>query len=108
MDSMKWKLGSRSIYASITIYNGVPKVHVRYHKEFVDGTSRPAKNGIALNFDEWEAFKSHVDSIDLELRRVQSQKIETLPVLDLSQFYRAENQGIPSVSHEYEIFEEGQ
>ena len=100
-----WKLGSRSTYASITIYNGVPKVHLRNHIVLSDGTMRPTKKGIALNFDEWEAFKLCLSSIDSELRRVQSQQVETEPVLDLNMFHQGGAEAFPSVSTDQAYFD---
>ena len=93
-----WKLGSRSTYASITIYNGIPKVHLRQHITLSDGTMRPTKKGIALNFDEWEAFKSCLSNIDSEVRRVQSQQVVTEPVLDLNMFYQGGAEAFPTIS----------
>ena len=99
MDIM-WKLGSRSTYASITVYEGVPKVHIRNHILLSDGTMKPTKKGVALNFDEWEAFKSVIESIDLAFRKVQSQQIETLPVLDQNMFNQGGAEAFPPVSTE--------
>ena len=98
MDTVMWKLGSRSTYASITIYNGIPKVHLRQHIALSDGTMRPTKKGIALNFDEWEAFKSCLSNIDSELRRVQSQQVVTEPVLDLNRCHQGGSADFPTIS----------
>jgi len=38
---------------------------------------------VALNSDEWEHFKSLINTIDMEYRRVNSKQIETIPILDI-------------------------
>ena len=103
MDKL-WKLGSRSIYASISIYDGVPKVHLRQFIALKDGTMRATKKGVALNYDEWEAFKSILNDIDLDFRQVQTQQIETVPVLDLNMFNQGGAEAFPSVQTENVFF----
>ena len=83
-----WKLGSRSIYASISIFNGVPKVHLRQFIPLEDGTMRATKKGVAFNSDEWDTFISILNDIDLDFRQIQTQQIETEPVLDLNMFHQ--------------------
>ena len=84
MSNPMWKLGSRPIFATVSTYKGVNKVHLRHYKLSAEGLWLPSKTGVALNSDEWENFKSLIDTIDLEYRRVNSQKIETIPILDIN------------------------
>ena len=80
--SPMWKLGSRPIFVTLSTYKGVNKVHLRHYRLSAEGLWLPLKTGVALNFDEWENFKSLIDSIDMEYRRINSQQIETIPILD--------------------------
>ena len=63
------------------------------------------KKGIALNFDEWEAFKSCLSNIDSGVRRVQSQQVVTEPVLDLNMFYQGGAEAFPTISSDQAYFD---
>ena len=95
-----WRLGPRPIFATISTYKGIHKVHLRYFKLSENGKWLPSKNGVALNYDEWENFKSLINSIDLEYRRIVSQRIETIPVFDMSHIQQGNVQAFPSISKE--------
>lgn len=74
-----YTLGHRGICASVTLYEGLPKIHIRKHFKNEQGKLVPTKHGITLNADEWANLKSFKDIIDAELHRVQGEAHYTPP-----------------------------
>ena len=77
MDCEKWRIGSGQVYAYAQSYKDELKVHIRKFQIVESGKCFPTKKGVTLSFKEWEAFKSLVQTIDLEFRKQLSQRIET-------------------------------
>ena len=69
MNNLHVLLGAegRCIYLSVTLYNGVPKVQMRYHRREPNGQMRATKDGIAMNTGEWERLKSFINDVDHNL-----------------------------------------
>ena len=77
-----WKLGSRPIFATISTYKGETKVHLRHFRLSEQGLWIPLKSGVALNANEWENFKSIINTIDTEYRKINSEYSETIQIPD--------------------------
>ena len=77
MNCEKWSLGSGQVYAYVQSYKDETKVHLRNFLIVGSGKCYPTEKGVTLNFEEWEAFKSLIQTIDLEFRKQLSQRVET-------------------------------
>lgn len=65
-------LGKRKIFASVTVFEGEVRVHVRkYAPHRITGELCPKKKGIALTSDEWIKLKEYIQSLDAEVARLQ-------------------------------------
>ena len=77
MDCEKWCIGSGQVYAYVQSYKDISKVHLRNFCTVGSRKCYPTEKGVTLDFDEWEVFKSLIQTIDSEFRRQLSQRVET-------------------------------
>ena len=64
------RIGSEQVYAYVQSYKNEIKIHLRNFLLVESGKCFATKKGVALNFEEWKALKSLVQTIDLEFRKL--------------------------------------
>ena len=69
MDCEKWRTGSGQVHVYVQRYKDVTKVHIRNFKPTESGKMLPTVKGVTLDSNEWELFKTLIQTVDSEFKR---------------------------------------
>ncbi|XP_046858773.1 activated RNA polymerase II transcriptional coactivator p15-like [Xenia sp. Carnegie-2017] len=65
-----FSIGSKK-NVNVRVFKGKVLVDIREYYEDDEGNTKPGKKGIALQLDQWEALKGHIENVDKAIEELK-------------------------------------